>query len=42
MGPDSIYSPEGAFAAVMLVLAATLVAAVVYLVVFTGATIPPT
>lgn len=38
---ESIYTPGGAFAAMMLVLVLTLVAAVVYLVVFTGASIPP-
>lgn len=37
----SIYTPEGTFTAMMAVLALTLVAAVTYLVVFTGATVPP-
>jgi hypothetical protein len=36
----SIYTPEGAFEYVMLVLALTLVAAVGYLLVFTGASLP--
>lgn len=37
----SIYTPEGAFATMLAVLALTLVAAVVYLVLFTGASMPP-
>lgn len=37
----SIYTPHGTFAAMMVVLALTLIAAVGYLVIFTGATIPP-
>ncbi|WP_268257980.1 hypothetical protein [Halopiger goleimassiliensis] len=39
-GP-SIYTPEGTFAFLMAVLGLALVAAIVYLVAFTGATIPP-
>lgn len=39
--PSSVYTPEGAFEAMLAILALTLVAAIVYLVVFTGATIPP-
>ncbi|AEH36585.1 MULTISPECIES: hypothetical protein [Halopiger] len=39
-GP-SIYTPEGTFAFMLTALGLALVAAIVYLVVFTGATIPP-
>lgn len=41
MDLPSIYSPEGAFAAMLVVLGVSLVAAVVYLVAFTGASLPP-
>ncbi len=36
----SIYTPEGAFTFMMSVLVITLIAIVVYLIVFTGASIP--
>lgn len=36
----SIYTPEGAFAFIVTVLVLTLVAAVVYLLAFTGASVP--
>lgn len=36
----SIYTPEGAFTLVMIVLGLTLVAIVVYLLAFTGASLP--
>lgn len=39
-GP-SIYTPEGTFTFMLTALALALIAAVVYLVIFTGATIPP-
>lgn len=37
---SSIYTPEGAFTFMMIVLAFTLVAIVVYLLAFTGASLP--
>ncbi|WP_281244702.1 hypothetical protein [Halostagnicola kamekurae] len=37
---SSIYTPEGAFRFVMIVLGLTLVAIVVYLLAFTGASLP--
>lgn len=37
---SSIYTPEGAFAFMMIVLGLTLVAIVIYLVTFTGASVP--
>ena len=40
MTPRSIYTPEGTFDYVMLVVGLTLVAAVGYLLVFTNATAP--
>ncbi|WP_169732165.1 hypothetical protein [Halostagnicola larsenii] len=36
----SIYTPGGAFAFMMIVLSLTLVAIIVYLLVFTGADVP--
>lgn len=36
----SMYTPDGAFAYMVLVLALTLVASIVYLLVFTGASVP--
>lgn len=36
----SLYTPEGAFAYLLVVLALTLVAAVVYLLAFAGASVP--
>lgn len=41
MALPSTYTPEGAYAYLMATLAATLVAAVVYLLAFTGVTLPP-
>ena len=40
MTPDSIYTPEGSFAYLMAVVGLTLLAAVGYLLVFTGASLP--
>lgn len=40
MALRSIYTPEGAFEYMMLVILLTFVAAVVYLLVFTGASLP--
>lgn len=40
MTPRSIYTPEGAFDYVMLVVGLTLVVAAGYLLVFTGAGVP--
>ena len=37
----SVYTPEGSFAYLLVVLGATLAAAVAYLVVFAGAGLPP-
>lgn len=40
MTPESIYTPEGSFAYLMAVVGLTLLAAVGYLLVFTGADVP--
>ena len=40
MTPESIYTPEGSFAYLMAVVGLTLLAAVGYLLVFTGAGVP--
>lgn len=40
MTPESIYTPEGSFGYLMLLVAVTLVAAVLFLLVFTNATVP--
>lgn len=40
MTPDSIYTPEGSFDYLMLLVGVTLVAAVAFLLVFTNATVP--
>jgi hypothetical protein len=40
MTPDSIYTPEGSFAYLMATVVLALVAAVGYLLVFTGASVP--
>ncbi|SNZ02558.1 hypothetical protein SAMN06269185_0052 [Natronoarchaeum philippinense] len=37
----SVYTPEGSFAYLLVVLGATLVTAVTYLVVYAGASLPP-
>lgn len=39
MTPESIYTPEGSFGYLMLVVGGTLVAAVTFLLVFTNATV---
>lgn len=41
MSDPSIYTPEGTFTFVLLALGLALVAAIVYLLLFTGATFPP-
>lgn len=40
MTPDTIYTPEGSFAYLMAVVGLSLLAAVGYLLVFTGASVP--
>lgn len=40
MSGPSLYTPEGAFAYMLVVIGLALVAAVVYLLAFTGATLP--
>lgn len=40
MTPDSIYTPEGTFAYLMAAVGVTLLAAVVFLLVFTDASVP--
>lgn len=40
MALPSMYTPDGVFAYMVLVIALTLVASVVYLLAFTGASVP--
>lgn len=40
MATESIYTPEGSFRYLLVALAVALVAAVVYLLAFTGASVP--